>query len=169
MVITASRRAAAVHARPRAGMDCASSLQRCRVPAPTPTSRATTSKEMLLGGSKRATALSLNVCPYRAISIFQRRPKVLGSIGATTSLTQGGLFLVFGIFINRPLPGRRRLPPPVIGGKANPNGKKLSWPNASNWKIPPTLCMMPTPAYLPTAWTALEKPCASWSTKSLPY
>jgi hypothetical protein len=31
----------------------------------------------------------LNVCPYRAISVFHRRPQVLGFIEATTSLTQG--------------------------------------------------------------------------------
>jgi len=40
-------------------------------------------------GSKRATALSLNFCPYRAIHVFHRRPQVLGSIGTTTILTRG--------------------------------------------------------------------------------
>jgi hypothetical protein len=55
-----------------------------------PTSRATTSNAVLLGGSNRATALSLNVCPYRAICVFHRRPQVLGFIEATTILTRGG-------------------------------------------------------------------------------
>jgi hypothetical protein len=41
---------------------------------PTPTSRATTSIAALSGGSNRATALSLNVCPYRAKSVLHRRP-----------------------------------------------------------------------------------------------
>lgn len=39
-----------------------------------PTSRATTSTAALSGGSNRATALSLNLCPYLAISIPCRRP-----------------------------------------------------------------------------------------------
>ena len=55
-----------------------------------PTSRATTSTGQLSGGSSRATALSLNICPYRAICVFHRRPQVFASIGATTILTQGG-------------------------------------------------------------------------------
>ena len=54
-----------------------------------PTSRATTSTVALSGGSSRATALSLNICPYRAICVFHRRPQVFASIGATTILTQG--------------------------------------------------------------------------------
>lgn len=88
VVITASNRAPAVQARPRAGLDCASSRQRCRVPAPTPTSRATTSSAALSGGSNLATALSLNACPYRAKSVLHRRP--LGSsMEATTILTRG--------------------------------------------------------------------------------
>ncbi len=70
-------------------MDCASSRQRCSVPTPTPISRATTSIASLSGGSNRATALSLYACPYRAISVLLRRPRVLGSIEATTILTRG--------------------------------------------------------------------------------
>jgi transposase InsO family protein len=31
----------------------------------------------------------LNICPYRAICVFHRRPQVSTSIGATTILTQG--------------------------------------------------------------------------------
>jgi len=46
------------------GRDCACSRQRSNVPAPTSTSRATTSSAALSGGSNRATALSLNACPY---------------------------------------------------------------------------------------------------------
>ena len=39
-----------------------------------PTSPATTATAALSGGSNRATALSLNFCPYRAIPILCRRP-----------------------------------------------------------------------------------------------
>ena len=86
VVITASSRAPAVQARPRAGLDYASSRQRSSVPTPIPTSRDTTSSAALSGGSNRATALSLNACPYRATSVLHRRP--LGwSIEATTILT----------------------------------------------------------------------------------
>ncbi|WP_214364222.1 hypothetical protein, partial [Denitromonas iodatirespirans] len=41
------------------------------------------------GGSNRATALSLNACPYLATSFFSYRPSVSDSIEATTILTQG--------------------------------------------------------------------------------
>ena len=75
VVTTASSRPAAVLARPRAGLDRASSRQRSNVPVPIPTSRATTSIAALSGGSNRATALSLNVCPYRAKSVLHRRPR----------------------------------------------------------------------------------------------
>src|SRR5665647_927984 len=74
VVITASSRAPAVQARPRAGLDCASSRHRSSVPTPTPTSRATTSTAALSGGNSLATALSLNACPYRATSGLRRRP-----------------------------------------------------------------------------------------------
>nr|WP_246309696.1 transposase [Hydrogenophaga aromaticivorans] len=35
--------------------------------------------------------MSLNACPYRATVVLHRRPRVLGSIGATTILTRGGV------------------------------------------------------------------------------
>ncbi len=57
------------------GLVCASSRQRSRVPAFTSTPRDTTSSGALSGGSKRATALSLNACPYRAKSVLHRRPR----------------------------------------------------------------------------------------------
>ena len=63
----------------------APALQR---PRANPTSRATTSIAALSGGSNLATALSLNACPYRANSVLHRRPRVPGSIGATTILTR---------------------------------------------------------------------------------
>ena len=66
---------AAVQARPRAGLDRACSRQRSKVPAAIPISRATTSIAALSGGSNRATALSLNVCPYRAKFVLHRRPR----------------------------------------------------------------------------------------------
>ena len=70
--------------------------QRFNVPTAIPTSRATTSTAQLSGGSSRATALSLNICPYRAICVFHRHPQVLASIGATTILTQGARSAVRG-------------------------------------------------------------------------
>ena len=61
------------------------------MPRLSPISRATTSIAALSGGNNRATALSLNACPYRATVLFHRRPKVGDSIEATTSLTQVSL------------------------------------------------------------------------------
>ena len=90
VVITASSRPPAVQARPRAGLDGASSRQRYRVPAPTPTSRDTTSSAALSGGSNLATALSLNACPYRAKSVLHRRPRSC-FMEAASILTQGEL------------------------------------------------------------------------------
>ena len=43
----------------------------------------------LSGGSNRATALSLNACPYRADSFSHHRPLFIDSIRATTILTRG--------------------------------------------------------------------------------
>ena len=62
---------------------------RISVPAPMPTSLAITSTAAPSGGSSRATALSLNVCPYRATSVLHRRPRILGSIKATSIVTRG--------------------------------------------------------------------------------
>src|SRR3990167_2354234 len=90
VVITASSRAPADQARPRAGLVCAASRQRSRVPALTPTSRDTTSSGALSGGSNLATALSFNACPYRAKFVLHRRPRGW-SMEATTILTRGGL------------------------------------------------------------------------------
>ena len=59
VVITASRRAAAVQSRSRAGLASSSLRQRSSVSVLTPISRATTSSAALSGGSNRATALSL--------------------------------------------------------------------------------------------------------------
>ena len=78
VVITASSRLPAVHTRLRAGFACAASRHRCSVPGVpgvTPISRATTSTAALSGGSTRATARSLNACPYRATSLLHRRPQ----------------------------------------------------------------------------------------------
>ncbi|MEM5462022.1 hypothetical protein VSR69_46030, partial [Paraburkholderia phytofirmans] len=41
------------------------------------------------GGNNRATALSLNACPYFANSFSHHRPRVIDSIGATSILTRG--------------------------------------------------------------------------------
>jgi hypothetical protein len=56
-----------------------------------PNSRDTVSTDALCGGNSRATALSLNACPYLANSFFRYRPRVFGSIEATTILTQRDL------------------------------------------------------------------------------
>jgi len=48
-----------------------------------------TRRVRISGGNNRATALSLNTCPYRATLVLHRRPQVLESIEATTILTQG--------------------------------------------------------------------------------
>lgn len=74
--------------RPRAGLDCASSRQRSNVPAPMPTSRATTSSAAPSDDSN-VLPLSLNACPYRATSVLYRRPRFLVLLGATTILTRG--------------------------------------------------------------------------------
>ena len=89
MVSTASKRAAAVQARSRAGLDSASLLQRSRVETPTPISRATDSTVALSGGSNRATALSLKSCPYRAKSFSHHRPRIQDSIEVASILTRG--------------------------------------------------------------------------------
>ncbi len=75
VVTTASSRAPAVQARSRAGLDCASARQRSSVATTTPTSRATCSNPALSGGSNRATARSLNACPYRATSVPLTPPR----------------------------------------------------------------------------------------------
>src|ERR1700692_191602 len=95
VVSTASNRPAAVQARSRAGLDSASLRQRSSVPTPTPTSCATSSNAALSGGSNRATALSLNACPYFANSFSHHRPRFMDSIGATSILTRGGVNAVF--------------------------------------------------------------------------
>src|SRR6202049_1614083 len=64
---------------------------RSSVPTPTPTSCATSSNAALSGGSNRATALSLNACPYFANSFSHHRPRFIDSIGATSILTRGGV------------------------------------------------------------------------------
>ena len=89
-VITASSRARAVQARPRAGLDCASSRQRSNVCTDTPISFANAPASALSGGNNRATALFLNASPYRAI-FRPYRPQVPNHIGATTILTRGGV------------------------------------------------------------------------------
>jgi hypothetical protein len=63
VVSTASKRAAAVQTCSRAGLASASLRQRSSVETPMPTSCATASSAALSGGSNRATALFLNVCP----------------------------------------------------------------------------------------------------------
>ena len=88
-VITASSRAAAVQTRSLAGLDNDSERQRSSASTPTPISRATASGGALSGGSMRATARSLNACPYPANS-FSLRPRVHGSMGTTSILTRGG-------------------------------------------------------------------------------
>lgn len=70
-------------------MDYASSRQRCSVAEPMSTSWATNSNAALSGGNKPATARPLNDCPYRATTVFLRRPRVLGSMEAISIVTRG--------------------------------------------------------------------------------
>src|SRR5882672_266553 len=100
VVSTASNRAAAVLARSRAGLDSASLRQRSSVPTPTPTSPATSSNAALSGGNNRATALSLNACPYFANSLSHHRPRFIDCIGATSILTRGAS----QVALSRPFP-----------------------------------------------------------------
>jgi hypothetical protein len=90
VVNTASKRAAAVHTRSRAGFNSASLRQRSSVPAPIPTSRATSSTVAFSGGNSLATTRCLNACPYRANSFSHIAPGFIDSIEATTILTRGG-------------------------------------------------------------------------------
>ena len=83
VVSIASKRAAAVHTRARAGRDNASLRQRSSVDTPTPNSRDTSSNVALSGGNKRATALSLNAFAYLAISLSRYRP-LLAKTGCRT-------------------------------------------------------------------------------------
>src|SRR5690606_33025395 len=68
VAITACSRAAAVHTRSRLGADRASARHLSRVATDTPVSWETCWIGALSGGSSRATARSLNACPYRATS-----------------------------------------------------------------------------------------------------
>jgi hypothetical protein len=87
---TASNRAGPVQTRSRAGLDRASARHRFSVVTEMQRSRETVSTDALSGGSNRATALSLNACPYLATSFFRYRPQVSDSIEPTTILTQRG-------------------------------------------------------------------------------
>jgi hypothetical protein len=88
-VITASSRAAADHARPRAGMVCTSSRHFSNVCTETPTSFDNAPSSALSGGNMRATTRLLNASPYRAI-FHPLRPQVRHRKEATTILTRGG-------------------------------------------------------------------------------
>ena len=57
-------------------MDSDSLNHRLSVSAPMPISRATSSAEALSGGSMRATALSLNACPYLDTVVLHHRPRL---------------------------------------------------------------------------------------------
>jgi hypothetical protein len=73
-------------------LDRASARHRSSVAVEILSSRETVSTDALSGGSKRATALSLNACPYLATLFFRYHPQVSDSIEATTILTQRGWF-----------------------------------------------------------------------------
>jgi hypothetical protein len=63
-------------------------VRRFSVAVEVPSSRGTVSTDALCSGNSRATALSLNACPYLATSFVLYRSWVFGSIEATTILTQ---------------------------------------------------------------------------------
>ena len=90
MAITASSRAVAVHTRWRSGSATAWARQRSNVAGATPSSHATFTTGELSGGSKRATARSLNTCPYRAMC-SPLCPQAYRAIEATTILRQGAV------------------------------------------------------------------------------
>ena len=58
------------------------------VPHPTRYAGTVPVSDALSGGSNRATALSLNACPYLANLFFHHRPR-FHSMGATCILTRG--------------------------------------------------------------------------------
>src|ERR1019366_6432006 len=62
---------------------------RSSVPTPMPIPAETVSTGELCGGNKRATTLSLNCCPYRAMSVFQR-PLRFGSYPGDNFFDTGG-------------------------------------------------------------------------------
>lgn len=73
VTITASSRAAGGQARVVSlAPTTASARQRSRVAVLTPNRRARSLTGALSGGSRCATAWSLNFCPYRATSVLQR-------------------------------------------------------------------------------------------------
>ena len=90
VVSTSSRRADAVHAGARLGIDSVSLRARSSVGTLQPISGGTTSTGAHSGGRNRASALSLNSCPYLAIQIFHQRPRFESSVGAATILPRGG-------------------------------------------------------------------------------
>lgn len=88
VAIKASKRAAGVQALVAVGCDNDASRHFSRVWRLTPSSAATFASTALSGGCDRATALSLNACPYRANLFFHHRPR-FHSMGATCILTRG--------------------------------------------------------------------------------
>jgi hypothetical protein len=89
-VITACSRAAAVHTRYRVGVTNASARHLSRVATDTPSSWETCWIDALSGGSSRATARSLNACPYRATSL-PHAPRLQMYRGGNFSDTRGML------------------------------------------------------------------------------
>ena len=63
--------------------------RRCNAPAPTPICMATNSSAALSGCNNRATAWSLNVCPYRANFCPSSSPRVVGYMEATSIVKRG--------------------------------------------------------------------------------
>ena len=89
VAITASKRAAAVQTRSRAGLDSASASHRSNVATDTPISWDNLEISALSGGSSRATARSLNSLLYRA-TVVPQCPQGYRGIKATTTVTRGG-------------------------------------------------------------------------------
>jgi hypothetical protein len=90
VVITALSRAAADHARSRAGMVSDSDRHRSRVSTDTPISTEISSKEAVFGGSSLASTLFLKACPYRAIASFHHRPPFFEIYGGDNYSDAGG-------------------------------------------------------------------------------
>ena len=75
----------------QAGLDSASANHRSSVDTDTPIYWDTLEISALSGGSRRATARSLNSLPYRA-TVVPQCPQGYRGIEATTTVTQGGVW-----------------------------------------------------------------------------
>jgi len=115
--ITVSRRAAAVQMRSRSGSARAAERQRSNVATDTPSSRDTAFTGALSGGNNRATARSLNACPYLAMEVPPCPSTVLSKRGDNYPDARG------------PFAGRLRSKRPCRPARARPASARGNAPN----------------------------------------